>query len=136
MHMQTAENSMINEPPTAYSVLTLQQKVFTRSNFGVMLVNKQPSASSQFNRVLGLDYNLASKENKWNGKIFYQKSIEDFKTKHDQAFGTSLIYNIRSFDIKNEFSVVEDNFNPEVGFVKKKRLSKNFKHDQLEILFD
>ncbi len=120
MHMQTAENSMINEPPTAYSVLTLQQKVFTRSNFGVMLVNKQPSASSQFNRVLGLDYNLASKENKWNGKIFYQKSIEDFKTKHDQAFGSSLIYNIRSFDTKNEFSVVEDNFNPEVGFVKRK----------------
>jgi hypothetical protein len=120
MHMQTAQNSMINEPPTAYSVLTLQQKVFARSNFGVMLVNKQPVGSDQFNRVLGIDYNLASKENKWNGKLFYQKSIDEFKTKNDQAFGSSLLYNIRSFDTKNEFSVVEDNFNPEVGFVKRR----------------
>ena len=63
-----------------FTVVSLQKKVFARSNIGFIAVNKQyfdvPSDTSMYNRVVGVDYNLASANNFWSGKFFYHRSFQ------------------------------------------------------------
>jgi len=39
--MQAAKDESINLPSINYTVAAVQRKVFTRSNIGLMLINKQ-----------------------------------------------------------------------------------------------
>ena len=41
LNMQAGEDEKINLPSTNYTVATIQQKVFSRSNIGMILINKQ-----------------------------------------------------------------------------------------------
>lgn len=126
LHMKTAAIDSINEPANNFSVLTLQQRVFTRSSIGMIVTNKDAIGSNNFNRVAGVDYNIASKDNVWNGKIFYMKSFGPLATGKTGAWGATMLYNKRTFESKNSFSIVDDQFNPEVGYLRRtgyKRIS-------------
>jgi hypothetical protein len=126
LHMRTAAIDSINEPANNFSVLTLQQRVFARSSIGMIVTNKDAVGSNHFNRVAGVDYNIASKDNVWNGKLFYMKSFGPLVTSKTGAWGATMIYNKRTFESKHSFSVVDDQFNPEVGFLRRtgyKRIS-------------
>jgi len=76
LNMQAARNVEQGLPSYNYTVAALQRKVGARSNLGGIFVNKQnfgdftdtTETNPEFNRVLGFDYNLATKDNKWTGK--------------------------------------------------------------------
>jgi len=119
MNMQTAAIDSINEPANNFTVVSLQQKVFSRSNIGVIFTNKDAVGSSDYNRVGGVDYNLASKNNVWNGKIFMMKSFDPTNNQNNGAWGINMIFNKRRFESKNTYGMVEKNFNPEVGFLRR-----------------
>ncbi|HEV7349272.1 DUF5916 domain-containing protein [Telluribacter sp.] len=82
LSMQTAHKEGV-QASANYSVLSVQQRVFSRSTIGIIMASKQdfdskrdqPLFSSGFNRVIGLDYNLASRDGRLNGKIFAHKSF-------------------------------------------------------------
>ena len=64
LNMQAAALEDIEVPEINYTVAVLQQKIFSRSNLSFLFVNKQdlentvnPSIN-QYNRVLGVDYNI------------------------------------------------------------------------------
>ena len=120
LQMRAAAIDSINQPANSFSVLTLQQKVFARSSIGMIVTNKQALGDPHHNRVAGIDYNIASKNNVWNGKLFYQKSFENLSTQKNQAYGANLIYDSRFVESRHKFAVVESNFNPEMGFLKRK----------------
>jgi hypothetical protein len=77
MNMQTEKNLEKGLPGQNFTVIALQRKVFKRSNIGIMAINKQSPAGfsdtlpgkpiNQYNRNLGLEYNLASSNNKLLG---------------------------------------------------------------------
>ena len=65
------------------SMFALQRKVFGQSQIGLFMVNRQTfkdyaflKDTNRFNRVIGLDYNLNSANNKWMGKFYTHKSIQ------------------------------------------------------------
>jgi Domain of unknown function (DUF5916)/Carbohydrate family 9 binding domain-like len=123
MSMQTAEvdgaAASLN-----YSVAVLQQKVFARSNISAIVVNKEDlnlnqrsDSTFQYNRILGLEYNLASANNVWTGKAYYHYSMDPSNPESAFSYGSKLSYNKRSFGISMSHQIVGDNFNAEVGFV-------------------
>ncbi|MEY3432372.1 MAG: hypothetical protein RL131_308, partial [Bacteroidota bacterium] len=61
LQMRTAAIDSINQPVNDFTVLALQQKVFHRSSVGLIVTNKEVQGSKDFNRVVGVDYNIASK---------------------------------------------------------------------------
>ena len=88
-------------PTQNYSMVALQRKLFARSNIGVYMVNKESFIDTDlqksngyqpFNRDIGFEYNLASKDNFWTGSLFYAKTISPKDV--DQAFSqaASLAY--------------------------------------------
>ncbi|MGY6559748.1 MAG: DUF5916 domain-containing protein [Nitritalea sp.] len=126
MNMQTAEEEGIGFPGQNFTVASVQRKVFSRSNIGAIFVNRMNTTSPEldqsnprpaFNRVVGLDYNLASKDNKWTGKFFYHQSFSPDQQGDARAHGSYLGYNTKNWTIHWNHEYVGEGFNAETGFV-------------------
>lgn len=128
LNVQTADDASTESKGTNFSVLTFQQKVFGRSNIAGMLVNKQIFRNDSgdfsfrknvFNRVLGLDYNLLSKNNRWTGKFFIHQSFENQKRTDQFAHAAYLMYSIPEFSIAWNHEWVGTGYNPEMGYLQR-----------------
>lgn len=128
MNMQTGKVEDENIPAQNFSVLALQRRVFARSNVGLIMINKESlnyaipenftgPVYSKFNRNLGLEYNLASANNKWLGKALFLKSFTPQKQGDDYVYSGHLQYAGRKFQISNQYEFVGNGYVAEVGFV-------------------
>lgn len=107
-----------NKATTNYTVAAVQRQVFARSNIAAILVNKQDlHNSNKFNRIVGLDYNLASADNKWHGKAFYHMSLSPTKNTNNYAHASWLMYNAEKIYVEWNHEYVGQNYNAETGFV-------------------
>ena len=129
--MQTSEDLENEIASTNNSIIALQHKMFSRSNLSFLFINKQSTKNydfsennSEYNRLLGIDYNLASKDNKWYGKYYIHKSFSDISTGKDLSFGINTIYNTRNISLRISGLMVEDNFNSELGYIKRTGIIK------------
>jgi hypothetical protein len=128
MNMQTAQVDSVNLPAQNFSVISLQRRVFARSNIGLIVINKESidnkiSADpkkpnySDYNRNIGVEYNLASTNNQWTGKAFVLKSFSPNKSGHNFTHGANLAYTSRKWIASWQHEYVGKEFNAEVGYV-------------------
>ncbi len=133
LNMQTAEDIANEIPTTNNAVLTVQQKLFSRSSLSVMLINKQATKdydflenTDRYNRVLGIDYKLASEDNTWVGKYFFHKSFSPNVNSKDISAGASTNYNSRYWNVRISGTYVGDNFRSDLGFIRRTDIFKLF----------
>jgi hypothetical protein len=128
LSMQAAANEENGLPSYNFSVLTLQQKVFARSNVNLLLVNRETfqekssydgASFSGYNRTAGIDYNLASADNLWNGKAFFHRSIEANEGEDPYAAGLSVNYSNYRLSVDMFSQLVGEGYNPAAGFVRR-----------------
>lgn len=134
LSMQAGSDREINLPSVNYTVAAMQHKVFTRSNIGLIVVNKQAlqdsiggeftTSPNDYNRMVGVDYNLASKNNAWAGKFYYHRSFEDNQPDSAYASGAYINYNTLKWNIELFTRSTGANYNPEVGFVRRKDIQQ------------
>jgi hypothetical protein len=128
LNSQTSANkdTSVGLPTYNYSVLALQRKVFSRSNISMMMVNKEGinfksenelKGFNKFNRNVVLQYNMASKNNAWFGKIALMKSFSPNLKSDDYAQNFSLSHATREWDLNVNYAHVGENFRSEVGYV-------------------
>lgn len=128
MNMQTGKVEKDNLPRQNFAVVALQRRVFARSNIGFLFINKQSinytppgdpalPSYSQYNRNMGLEYNLASSNNKWTGKALVLKSLSPEKSGDDVTHAANLQYSDRKFTLSWQHEYVGKNYNAEVGYV-------------------
>ena len=129
--MQTAEDIKNEIPTVNNSVITLQQKVFKRSNISVMFINKQATKEYNFladedkyNRIIGLDYRLASEDNTWVGKYFLHKSFSQGVKDKNYSAGFSTQYFDRDFNVRLSGVYVGDNYESDLGFLRRTDIFK------------
>ena len=129
--MQTAEDIKNEIPTVNNSVITLQQKVFKRSNISVMFINKQATKEYSFltdedkyNRIIGLDYRLASEDNTWVGKYFLHKSFSQGVKDKNYSAGFSTQYFDRDFNVRLSGIYVGDNYESDLGFLRRTDIFK------------
>jgi len=123
LNMQTGQKGFV--PASNYTVATVQRRIFTRSSIGVFLINKQITSDQadliesgeNYNRVFGVDYNLASKDNRWVGKFFLHKSFTANKKNNSTALSTNLVYNTQQLKAEWNYDLVGENFLAETGYV-------------------
>ena len=140
LNMQTEQKEDINLPSNNYTVAVLQRKIFARSNIGLIFTNKQSIYGSDstkytyepgpgnyfnetfqntYNRVIGIDYNIASADNKWIGKWVYQKSWDNDPQRKEHAHSGWIAYRSRNFNLEWAHTYNGENFNSEMGFVRR-----------------
>ena len=126
LNMQTGADDRIGQPGQNYSVAVFQRQIFGRSNIGATFVNRQATNfdpndttlnTTRYNRVFGIDYNLASLDNKWEGNFFYHRSDDPGEENGAWAHGSFLGYNTRNVSLFWFHALIGEDYNAEVGFV-------------------
>lgn len=126
MDMQTKKQDETGLPAQNFSVIALQRKVFARSNFRLLFVNKQSlnyewdSSKTQYslyNRNIGAEYNLASANNLWTGKLMFLKSFSPGVNNNTLTHAANLQYNNRHWLLLWQHQYVGKNYSAEVGYV-------------------
>ncbi len=130
MNMQTGKAEESGLPAQNFTVLSLQRRVFARSNIGIIAVNKQSPEGfidtltgkpvSKYNRNLGLEYNLASSNNKWTGKLMMVKSWSPGADTKDWVHAANLQYSGKRLLVGWQHEYVGLNYSAEVGYVPRK----------------
>lgn len=131
LNIQTAEDLENRIPSNNNTMLALQQRVFSRSNIGVFFINKQSfetydfvERKDEYNRVLGIDYNLASKNNTWNGSFITHKSFQPDDSEGNFASSALIRYNTRKFNVFAKGTFIDEDFRSDLGFVRRTDLFK------------
>jgi len=126
LNVQTEEDLPNEIPSNNNSVLILQKKVFARSSVGIIFVNRETfkdydfvEASERYNRVVGIDYDLASADNTWIGKTYLHKSFTPQTDHDDYSGGFNLGYNTRKYNFNIFSRYVGTDFNSDLGFIRR-----------------
>jgi hypothetical protein len=126
MNMQTATDEEAGVTGKNFTVLAIQKKLFARSNIGLIYVDKESLALDEYqslfnpedyNRLLGLDYNLNSANGKWTGKAFYHRTFESRETVKPYSLNAYMLYSDIHWSWSASYQDIGKDFNPEVGFL-------------------
>ncbi|MEP0714366.1 MAG: DUF5916 domain-containing protein [Algoriphagus sp.] len=128
MNMQTGGVEKEALPSQNFTVLAVQRRVGARSNIGAIFVNKQslnynPDLNSeapiysQFNRNVGLEYNLATSNNLWTGKVMGLKSFGPDNSQNGFVQAANLKYTAGNLTWEWQHEYVSDEYTAEVGYV-------------------
>ncbi|MDX5338402.1 MAG: carbohydrate binding family 9 domain-containing protein [Cyclobacteriaceae bacterium] len=132
MDMQTGAVDERGLPSQNFSVIALQRQVGARSNISTILINKQSlnynpeinSGTAEFNRNIGLEYNLASANNLWTGKVMGLKSFGPDDSANGASHAANLRYSSGNLTWNWQHEYVSKNYTAEVGYVPRKGFFK------------
>ncbi len=122
MNLQT-EGDTAGLPSQNYTVAAFQRQVWGRSNIGGIFVNRQSFRqgtevnADDYNRIVGLDFKLASNDNRWRGIAFFHQAITPEDTNRNNANATWLRYEDPRLTLDWNHEYVGANYIAEVGFV-------------------
>ncbi|NND33971.1 MAG: hydrolase, partial [Saprospiraceae bacterium] len=120
MNIQTGAEDDISA--ANYTVAALQKKILGRSNIGAFFVNKSHTGDrdpDHFNRIAGVEFNLASKNSKWVGKAFYHQSFAPGQSGNTSAASTDLTFSTQRWLVSLAQAFVGENYSAETGFVRR-----------------
>jgi len=127
LNTQTAAQLDNDLPSFNYTVGVLQRNIGARSNIALIGINKQAinaedfsGSFSNFNRVIGGDYNFSTKDNHWNGKFSQQFAITDSDIKDKFSNHWFVEYSTRKFRAEIFSLYIGAGYDAEVGFVPRK----------------
>ena len=131
LNIQTEEDIENEIPSNNNTVLALQRKVFSRSNIGMFFINRESFKDYDFveeedtyNRVIGIDYNLASPGNIWTGKFYTHKSFQTKSNGKDLSSGIFLKYNSKYYNIFTDGVYIGEDFRSDLGFIRRTDILK------------
>lgn len=124
MDMQTGKSYDQAQSAQNFSVVALQRQVFKRSNISAIFVNRETTGKeiaqlfNQYNRTLGLEYNLASADNKWIGKALFMKNFSPLVTNDNSVFAANILSTSKRLTYGFQIERVGENLRGnEVGYV-------------------
>ena len=114
-------------PASNYTVAVLQRQVFSRSSISGFLINKQITGDYadslyngvDYNRVAGFEYNLASHDNRWTGKVFYHQSFYPGASADAAAVAGNINFSTRYFRAGIDVGWVGADYIAEVGYIRR-----------------
>ena len=131
LNIQTAKDEANEIPSNNNTMLALQHRVFSRSNIGMFFINKQSFEDydfvyreDEYNRVLGLDYNLASLDNTWTGKLYAHKSFQPDDNVGNFSAGAVLRYQSRKYNFYAKAISIDEDFESDLGFIRRSGIVK------------
>lgn len=131
LNIQTDEDLDNEIASNNNTMLAIQQKVFSRSNVGLFFINKQSfkdydfvEREDEYNRLIGVDYNLASEDNTWTGKFYAHKSFQPDDNLGNLSSGARLSYNSRNYNFFGKGVYIDEDFSSDLGFVRRTGIFK------------
>ena len=124
LDIQTGEDSGARS--TNFSVVRLKRDLLKRSSVGLLLTGRSVGQSgSGTNGVYGIDGTFGFFDN-LNVNTYWARSHTDGRSGKDTSFRGQIDYPGDRYGVQLEHLVVGDNFNPEVGFVRRDDIRRSF----------
>jgi hypothetical protein len=130
MSMQGEADEAIGVGARNYAVAAVQRQLFSRSNLALIAVNEQNTNGGPLdprrandvsaNRVLGVDYNLASADGAWVGKFFHHQQVGEGAGRDAYSHGVRLQRNAPLWRAQWEHQLIGDGFDARTGFVQRR----------------
>ena len=127
MNIQTGDVPGIDAESTNFSAFRLKRDIFSRSNIGVIATHRNLNADgSGANSLYGVDGNFAPTEH-LRVSTFYMATREPgFENGHQAAsYMGQFRYDTDLFDVSAERLYLGEDFNPGMGFVRRRDFTKN-----------
>lgn len=131
LNIQTEEDKANQIASNNNMMVALQHKVFSRSNISAFFINRQAIGAADFlpeeeiyNRVMGIDYNLASADNSWNGKAYAHKSFQPNDSEGNLSLGVFAIKNTKYLSAFVDVVSIDDDFSSDLGFIRRTDIFK------------
>ena len=125
MDMQTGSKD--ETPSSNFAVAVLQRQVFSQSSIVGFLINKQVTSDYndtlysgfRHNMVAGLEYNLASLDNRWTGKAFYHQSFYPGASGDAATVASRLVYSTQYLKATIDQAWIGADYVAEVGYIRR-----------------
>lgn len=117
------DGAAVDEPQTNFTVLRLKQQLFGDSTLGLIGLSKDPQGSSHYNRGLGADWDLVLGKN-WQSSGFVARTDTPGLEGNDSAYSADLVWTSQNLRIRQRYTDIGDNFNPEMGFLTRSGIIK------------
>jgi hypothetical protein len=124
-------DDMSGEPQTNYTVLRLKREILDRSSVGLIAINKEPDKDN-YNRTFGADLYLPVFDHLYIDS-FLMKTKTEHTSDNDTASYVSVAWRDPIKYISLSYLDVDDQFNPEVGFVKRTGIKENMAYGEVFI---
>jgi hypothetical protein len=124
MDIQTRQDKNQRLAAENFGVVSLQRKLFDRSNLSILFVNKQAlnlkenqNNTSEYNRNIGLEYNYFSADNLWNAKLLFLKSLSPVSQQQGEVFASHIGYQSTRWNWRLQQEYISGDYSAEVGFI-------------------
>ena len=122
LSMQTQEVEGV-APSNNFTVARVRKDLRNRSNVGAIFVNRQATGdlagADDYNRTYGFDGRWGIGQNSTLSGFAARTQTPDLNGR-EHAYALSFAYDSREWQIQNGYTEVGDNFNPEVGFLRRR----------------
>lgn len=132
LNIQTGEDENNEIASNNNMMISVQRKVFSRSNIGFFAINREAfkdyaflDNAEKYNRVFGAEYNLASADNSWTGKFYLHKSFQPDDSKGNLSSQATVTYMNRRIRWIADLMYVDKDFKADLGFVPRTDILKN-----------
>ncbi len=124
--INTKDDPAAGAPSTNFSVLRLRRDILRRSSIGVLATSRSVSQDGTgSNQALGFDGGFTFFDN-LSFNLYWAKTWTTDRQGKDTSYRTYMEYAGDRYGAQVERLVVGDAFNPEIGFVRRDDMQKNF----------
>jgi hypothetical protein len=115
--IQTDDSALAGAPKTNFGVARVRRDIFGKSYIGVLATHRNPAAGRE-NTLVGVDTNLAFGLTSVTG--YYARTRTPDLPGRDASYAGSFDHNGDRYGLNAQYLAVEPNFNPEVGFLRRR----------------
>ena len=126
MNLGTGDEPVALTRPTNFSVVRVKRDVLRRSSVGLLFTGRSvDQRGGGANLAYGVDTTLAFFTD-LTINAYWAKTRTDARRENDTSYRTHLNYAGDRYGLQLERLVIDDNFNPEVGFVRRPDMRRSF----------
>jgi len=127
MNIEAGKELVSNTPETNFTVVRVKRDILRRSTIGAMFTNRsdsivQPNSSNQ---GYGVDGAFSFYQNVGIG-AYYAKTKTPGVSSDDDSYQARFDYAADRYGARAEYLKIGDNFNPEVGFVRRDNVKRSY----------
>ena len=128
LNIQTGDKEEeLGAPATNFSVVRVKRDILRRSSIGLLFTNRSESTiGTGGNRSYGIDGTFGFYENLWFNTYWAQTATDGLSARDNASYRGQLDYTGDRYTVQVERLKIGDNFNPEIGFVRRDDMRRDY----------
>jgi hypothetical protein len=127
LNIHADEEAVAGVEPTSFSVFRVQRDFLRASNIGVLFTDRSvASAANVPSRTYGVDATFSFLQNKLSMATYWARTPTELAGDHDASYRAQIEYGGDRYGWQLEHLAVGNEFNPDVGFVRRADMRRSF----------